>query len=312
MQATTLAQNLMRAFAPKRAPHSFMPRQQMKQQATAALNQKAVEFLQFRDNRKAITTGEPLATADRNDIFRHNREMLADLWHGRNLDVALARAEMLVQSFKILLSLYVDEGKLPTTWRIIHDAVDCLNLFNNQKKIADYKTNRHTLRDLELLIDLLDNWLKFVPIGAVDEVSRYNIGFQICYYFNSLMCFRADDVAAAFRVIRGASIESTAVKHGLKASKLREQTLFVGQVLYRLSMVSDEYAHIEPARSIPELRAKGYAQLADLPILKKLADRARALYCVPFESKFGVFYFDWKIYNREISNGYVQIMLKLK
>lgn len=313
MQATPLAQALYNSFAARpTTPPPFIAANRVKQQATNKINELAVEVAHFQINREALTSGEPLTTAERNDIFRQNREMLADLWHGRNLGVALARVEMMVQQFKLLVSLHLDFGKFPATWLILNNAVDCINSFNNQKKIGDYKANHHALRDLELLIDVFDTWLKSVSADSVNAVAAYNDGLQICYYFNRLMCFSADEVAAAFRVIRGASLESTAVKHGLKASKLREQTLFVGQILYRLVMVSDDYAHIEPAHSIPELRAKAYAQLTDLTTLKKLADQARARDCALFESKYGLHYFDWDTYIHEVSKGYVQISLKLK
>lgn len=314
MQATTLTQVLYNSFdARPTALPPFIAQNSLKKKAANIINELAMELVNFPANREIVTQGEPLAIADRNDIFRQNREMLADLWHGRNLSTALARAEMLVQQFKTMVCLYVDFGKFPATWVVLNDAANCINSFNNKKKINDYKANHHALRDLELLIDVWDTWLKSVSADSVNAVAVYNDGLQICHYFNRLMCcFTPDEVAAVFRVIRGASLESTATKHGLKVSKLREQTLFVGQVLYRLTMTSDDYAHIEPAHSIPELRAIGYAQLADLAVLKKLADHARARYCMPFESQYGLQYFDWDAYIHEVSTSYVKISLKLK
>lgn len=254
------------------------------------------------------TKHAPMSDEDRQRIHSNNFAMLADLWHEQNLYAALARADMLINTVKTLCALYCDTCDLPELKVIIADTADQLITYKNSKvRGKSPEQNRAESGYLEDLVSLMHTYSEFVPEIAVNEISLYNTGIQILSHYNRLMNEPATHVASAFAVIRGASVESSATKYKLKPTKLRDETLKIGQILYRIAIVSEQWFSIQPAETIPQIRQPEYRALTDLNALTKFARFAKERYALQFEYKFGISIFNWTAYDKETSAGYIQI-----
>lgn len=286
---------------------------QVKNRNTVTINVNAIiHQAQIHPQNRAFITDStrhaPMPDSERQRIHANNIGMLADLWHEQNLYAALTRAEMLINTAKTMCALYCDFCDFAALNVLIDHATNELTAYNNSKvRGKTPEQNRADLGYLEDLISLMHTYSEFVPEIAVDEIALYNTGIQILSYYNRLMNEPAPHVAAAFAIIRGASVESSATKYQLKPTKLREETLKIGQILYRIAVMSDRWHGIQAAEAIPQLRATEYRAMTDLPALAIFAQYAKERYALPFEYKFGMSMFKWSAYSKETCTGYTQI-----
>lgn len=235
-------------------------------------------------------------------------EILHNLYHGQNVLEAITHAEMRVNLLKITLDLFQDTEKFQAAKAVYEDVQQELSDYQFN---PDHEINRKNLDMLSFWFDLTATYAEFLPKKAFIEASIYNTGIQILHYMERLMSQNANEVAAAFRVIRNASVESCAVKHKLSPSKLRKTTLEIGQMLYRMGVFTEEYKDIQTAETIPKLRTHEYTELANLDNLKLLLQKAKRDYCSPFEQQFGLSDVKWDKSHHNITHGFIQIANKL-
>lgn len=323
MQLNTLNKHMAQIFRqPERKPLPNLPAPKAKaiasnimlKQPQAGRDEMALLLLRahFQKNRLDITsTGEPHSKQEIAEFHAISEQILHDLYHGQNLLHALAHAEMRTHLLKITLALYCDwDEHFDAAHQIFEDARNALSDYND-KPNPNPEINRKKLDMLAFWFELTEKYAAFVPKQAFVEASYYNTGIQIIHYYGRLMTHDANEVAVAFRVIRGASLESTATKHQIRQSKLRETALHIGQMLYRIGMVTEEHGNIDVADSIPKLRTPEYIALTDLSNLKDLLARAKNEYCQPFERAFGISQVDWDKLHHNITHGQIQIAKKL-
>lgn len=270
----------------------------------------------FKNNRLEITSASlpPCTEAERQEAHANNLEMLANLWHEQNLAHSLAYTEMRMNLLKTILALYRDECDFQAANAVYVDAVSEICAYNNTMKRGTPSENRQTIKSVENWFSLLFTYSEFVPASAFDQAAIYNSGIQIINYYDRLMQVQPEYVAIAFRVIHGASLESVATKYKIKQSEARTQTLYVGQILYRMGFITTDWEDIKPAENIPQIRAKEYVALANLDTLKDLATKAKHEFCLPFENRFGITQVNWQTWERETQQGFSQInqLLNLK
>lgn len=231
---------------------------------------------------------------------------LADMWHQQNLSQAFAHAEMRIHLLKIIFELYHDEPDFDfqAANEIFNSAKADLDTFIRAKKRGTPEENRKKLDYFEFWLKLLVfDYGSFVPQAAFRAATSYNTGLQITAYHKQIMTTKPEYVAAAFKVIHGASVESTATKYGLTQHETRQNTLMIGQALYRIGFICDEYNTIKAADTIIQLRTPEYQKLADLDELLHMATNARKLHCQPFERKYCLTQVDWQDYDKSVLAG---------
>lgn len=266
--------------------------------------------MHFKNNRRAVTAKtEPPHTEQEIAEYREtSAQILNNLYHSKDVFATITHAEMRVNLPKITMALFRDSEKFQAAEAIFEIA---------RQELCDYQPNpdseinRKNLDMLAFWFGLTATYAEFLPKKAFVEASFYNTGMQILHYTGRLMAHNANEVAAAFRVIRGASLESTATKHQISQSKLRNAALEIGQMLYRIGIVTEEYGGIAVADSIPKLRSPEYLGLANLDNLKQLLKKAKDEYCMPFERAFGISQMDWNKFHHNIAHGQIQIANKL-
>lgn len=263
----------------------------------------------FKSNRLAITSGDlpPCTEAERQEAHATHLELLANLWHSQNILHSIAYVEMRMNLLQILLALYRDVSDFQAANAVYADATSEITAYKKNTPHDTPSENRKAIQSVENWFSLLFTYSEFVPAAAFDEAAIYNSGIQIISNYSRLLNKQPKSVAAAFRVIHGASLESVATKYKLKQSDVRTQTLYIGQILYRIGFVTTDWDNIKPAETIPQLRTKEYTELANLDTLKALASKAEHEFCLPFEDKFGVTQTNWAKFRQETQRGFTQI-----
>lgn len=322
MKLNTLSQHLAQSFRqPEKRALPVLPKPKAKiiesnvmiapPKTELGKMEKMMLEMYFKKNRLAVTAKtEPPHTEQEIAEYRAtSAQILHNLYHSKDLLATETHAEMRMNLLKITLALFRDTENFQAAETAFDAARQELRHYQPN---PDPEINRKNLDMLAFWLNLTAFYAEFLPKKAFIEASFYNTGIQILHYLGRVMSHDVNEVAAAFRVIRGASLESTAVKHQISQSKLRNAALEIGQMLYRIGIVTEEYGNVAPADSIPKLRSPEYVALANLDNLKQLFRKAKDEYLIPFERAFGISQVNWDEYQHNIAHGQIQIANKLK
>lgn len=264
---------------------------------------QAEEFAQIqRTNRIALVMddGECAPPELIAQTMQSDKQALSDLIYYRNMPQAVTSLELTVRMAKIMANVLQDTS--PDCSNSLLDTVEKAERGLNQATQPDQSPNerRAMFYWLDYLIEEMAIWHSLFSQQAMHIMTNYNTGVQVAAYFLLLYKLPENVVLSAIRTIGGDSIRQLAKQYQTKEPELRQGILTAAKYLYRIGITQEPCVGIEPALSIPQMRAAEWQYLNDFDCLAKISANAVHNMVKPFHYKYGIALINLIAYEQEI------------
>ena len=232
-------------------------------------------------NRMALRKGAPQSKEAQID------ESIKNLIHYEALvyrydRISVTVFEKLIRAMRVVSCIYED-GELSKTTNEAQAAIEKLREKDSDGLSPNQR--REILKPLMKLIQYCDAYGEIVPEKTIDKIAYYCASVQIALYVASLYDRPRKYIQALFDIINGKSIRAIAKDIGEKENVLREEVLNAAWHFYRITECNNA---LEPADTIPALRAEGYKMLGNFEILDDFIRLSTVKFLIPFEENTGI------------------------
>lgn len=232
-------------------------------------------------NRMALRKGTPQSKEAQIDESIKNLLHYEAMVYGYDR-ISVTVFEKLIRAMRVVSCIYAD-GELSKTTNEAQAAIEELREKDSDGLSPNQR--REILKPLMKLIQYCDAYDEIVPEKTIDKIAFYCASVQIALYTARLYDQPRKYIQAMFDIINGKSIRAIAKEIGEKENVLREEVLNAAWNLYRIAECNND---LEPADTIPELRAERYKMLGNFEILTDFIRLSTEKFLIPFEEHTGI------------------------
>lgn len=247
-------------------------------------------------NRMALREGKPQSKEAQID------ESIKNLLHYEALvyrydRISVTVFEKLIRAMRVVSCIYAD-GELSKTTNEAQAAIEKLREKDSDGLSPNQR--REILKPLMKLIQYCDAYDEIVPEKTIDKIAFYCASVQVALYTASLYDRPRKYIQSMFDIINGKSIRAIAKEIGEKENVLREEVLNAAWNFYRIAECNNA---LEPADTIPELRAEGYKMLGNFEILGDFIRLSTSKFLIPFEENTGISLINYNKFSNSLKNA---------
>lgn len=245
-------------------------------------------------NRMALRKGTPQSKEAQIDESIKNLLHYEALVYGYDR-ISVTVFEKLIRAMRVVSCIYSD-SELSKTTNEAQAAIEELREKDSDGLSPNQR--REILKPLMRLIQYCDAYDEIVPEKTIDKIAFYCASVQIVLYTSSLYDRPRNYIQSMFDIINGKSIRAIAKEIGEKENVLREEVLNAAWHFYRIAECNNA---LEPADTIPELRAEGYKILGNFEILSDFIRLSTAKFLIPFEENTGISLINYNQFRKELT-----------